>query len=87
MAGAVVQKTAVLRDIMDYLVCEDEATLLFIVNLGCIDINPWTSRITDYLYPDFIIIDLDPSDEDFNKVIETAKAPKEYFDSKKLNIV
>jgi bifunctional non-homologous end joining protein LigD len=72
------------RDVIDYLVCQDEATLLYMVNLGCIDINRWTSRITNYLYPDFIIIDLDPSDDDFNKVIETAKAAKQYFDANKL---
>lgn len=72
------------RDVIDYLVCNDEATLLYIVNLGCIDINPWTSRTSDYLHPDFIIIDLDPSDEDFLKVIETAKAAKQVFDEHKL---
>jgi bifunctional non-homologous end joining protein LigD len=42
------------RDVIDYLVCNDEATLLYMVNLGCIDINPWTSRTTNYLYLDYI---------------------------------
>jgi bifunctional non-homologous end joining protein LigD len=72
------------RDIIDYLVCNDEATLLYMINLGCIDINPWTSRTDDYQQPDFIIIDLDPSDNDFQKVIETAKAAKQFFDEHKL---
>jgi bifunctional non-homologous end joining protein LigD len=54
------------------------------INLGCIDINPWTSRTDDYQQPDFIIIDLDPSDNDFQKVIETAKAAKQFFDEHKL---
>jgi bifunctional non-homologous end joining protein LigD len=72
------------RDVIEYLVCNNEATLLYIINLGCIDINPWTSRITDYLNPDFIIIDLDPSDDDFKKVIATAKAAKQIFDKHKL---
>jgi bifunctional non-homologous end joining protein LigD len=72
------------RDVIDYLVCNNEATLLYMVNLGCIDINPWTSKTTNYLYPDFIIIDLDPSDNDFKKVIETAKAAKQVFDKHKL---
>ncbi|MDB5246689.1 MAG: ligase [Segetibacter sp.] len=72
------------RDVIDYLVCNNEATLLYMVNLGCIDINPWTSRTSKYLYPDFIIIDLDPSDDDFKKVIETAKAAKQVFDKHKL---
>jgi bifunctional non-homologous end joining protein LigD len=70
--------------VIDYLVCNDKATLLYMVNLGCIDINPWTSRITNHQEPDFIIVDLDPSDDDFKKVIETAKAAKEVFDKHKL---
>jgi bifunctional non-homologous end joining protein LigD len=72
------------RAIIDYLVCNNEATLLYMINLGCIDINPWTSRTADYLHPDFIIIDLDPSDNDFKKVVETGRAAKQYFDQHKL---
>jgi len=60
------------RNKIDYLVCNDEATLLYMINLGCIDINPWTSRVQNYLEPDFIIVDLDPSDEDFKKVINAS---------------
>ena len=70
--------------IIDYLVCQDEATLLYMINLGCIDINPWTSRISNYQQPDFIIVDLDPSDDDFKKVIRTALAAKKIFDELKL---
>jgi bifunctional non-homologous end joining protein LigD len=72
------------RNTIDYLLCNDEATLIYLINLGCIDINPWTSRTADPLHPDYIIIDLDPSDDDFNKAIETAIAAKEYFKKKKL---
>jgi len=72
------------RDTIDYLVCNDEATLLYMINLGCIDVNPWTSRIDHFQEPDFIIIDLDPSDDDFKKVIKTALAAKKVFDKLKL---
>ncbi|TDH18270.1 hypothetical protein EXU57_24130 [Segetibacter sp. 3557_3] len=72
------------RDQIDYLVCNDEATLLYMANLGCIDINPWTSRTHNYQQPDYIIIDLDPSDEDFKKAITTAQAAKQVFDKLKL---
>jgi bifunctional non-homologous end joining protein LigD len=72
------------RTVIDYLVCNDLATLIYIINLGCIDINPWTSRIDNYLYPDYIIIDLDPSDDDFNKAIEAALAAKNIFSELKL---
>ena len=65
------------RSQIDYLVCNNKATLLYMINLGCVDINPWMSRIQNPEQPDFINIDLDPSDEDFKKVIETAVAAKD----------
>jgi bifunctional non-homologous end joining protein LigD len=72
------------RNVIDYLVCNNRPTLLYVINLGCIDVNPWASRIDNYLEPDFVVIDLDPSDEDFRKVIETALAAKKVFDKLKL---
>jgi bifunctional non-homologous end joining protein LigD len=72
------------RDIIDYLVCNDEATLLYIVNLGCIDVNPWCSRTISADNADYISIDLDPSDDDFSKAIKTALAAKQVFDKYKL---
>jgi bifunctional non-homologous end joining protein LigD len=72
------------RDVIEYLVCDNTATLLYLVNLGCIDINPWTSTVDDPISPNFIVIDLDPTDEDFKKVIATAQAAKDFFDRHKL---
>ncbi len=72
------------NDVIDYLVCNNKPTLLWMINLGCIDVNPWTSTVNDYLHPDFIVIDLDPSDGDFSKAIESAKAAKQFFDENKL---
>lgn len=72
------------RDVIDYLVCNNEATLQYVINLGCIDVNPWTSRTVSPNHPDFVIIDLDPSDEDFSKAIESAKAAKQFFDNHKI---
>jgi bifunctional non-homologous end joining protein LigD len=79
-------KKAGKRDVIDYLVCNNTATLLYIINLGCIDINPWTSTVHDPDHPSYIIIDLDPSDKDFAKAIETANAAKEFFDQYKLKV-
>ena len=79
-------KKAGKRDVIDYLVCNNLATLLYLINLGCIDLNPWTSRVSDYLHPDFIVIDLDPSDNDFKKAVEAALAAKEIFDKNKLKV-
>lgn len=66
--------------IVNYLVCEDKASLIYMANLGCIEINPWSSRIHSLNNPDFMIIDLDPLDISFNKVIETALVVKEILD-------
>jgi bifunctional non-homologous end joining protein LigD len=72
------------RDLIDYLVCNNEATLLYAINLGCIDVNPWMSRKDQPDRPDFINIDLDPTDDDFEKVIDVALATKEILSKYKL---
>jgi bifunctional non-homologous end joining protein LigD len=72
------------RNEIDYAVCNNEAALLYLINLGCIDLNPWSSRTNNPQEPDFISIDLDPSDEDFGKAIKTAQAAKKVFDQYQL---
>jgi bifunctional non-homologous end joining protein LigD len=72
------------RNVIDYAVCNNEAALLYLINLGNIDLNPWTSRTTNPLEPDFISIDLDPSDEDFGNAVKTAIAAKGVFDQLRL---
>lgn len=71
-------------DVIDYAVCNCLPALLWLVNLGCIDFNPWNSSVQNPLEPDFIAIDLDPSDEDFKKAVKTAIAAKQYFDEQML---
>ena len=63
-----------------YLVCNDEETLIYMANLGCIEINPWFSRIDNLEKPDYFVIDLDPEEIEFDKVIETARCVKEVLD-------
>jgi bifunctional non-homologous end joining protein LigD len=72
------------RNVIDYLVCNNLATLVYAINLGCIDLNPWSSTVQRPFEPDYIIIDLDPSDNDFNKAISTALAAKEFLNKTKL---
>ena len=60
-----------------YMLCQDEATLLFVVNLGCIDLNPWLSEVGSLELPDYSVIDLDPEDIGFEKVVEAATAVHE----------
>lgn len=67
--------------VIDYIVCNNTATLLYLNNLGCIEINPWNSRIKKLDFPDYLIMDIDPSDEsNFEDVIETALVIKGILD-------
>ncbi|PZF74546.1 DNA ligase D [Taibaiella soli] len=66
---------------IDYIVCNDKPTLLYLANLGCIEMNPWNSRTTKPDNPDYCILDLDPSDNNtFDQVVQTALAVKEVLD-------
>jgi len=63
---------------IDYILCNNQATLTYLNNLGCIEINPWHSTIQKLDYPDYLIIDIDPSDKNtFEQVIETANVIRE----------
>ncbi|MGQ0828188.1 MAG: DNA ligase D [Bacteroidota bacterium] len=65
---------------IDYLICNDKATLLYMANLGCIEINPWNSRIPKIHNPDWVVIDLDPEEISFKEVVKTALSVKETLD-------
>lgn len=64
------------QDYINYIICNDKATLLYLINLGCIDLNVWNSRLGSLEYPDFLVIDLDPEDISFEKVVEVANEIK-----------
>ena len=60
-------------NVIDFPVVENVATLLWIVNLGCIDLNPWYARCDDVDRPDYLQFDLDPvPGSSFNLVRQTA---------------
>ncbi len=66
---------------VDYIICNDRATLAYLNNLGCIEINPWHSVISRPDKPDYLIIDLDPSEKNtFDEIVECAQYTKEVFD-------
>lgn len=66
---------------IDYIVCNNKATLAYLNNLGCIELNPWNSRIRSLDKPDYMIIDIDPSPKNtFEQVIETAVAFRELLE-------
>ncbi|WP_125720026.1 DNA ligase D [Flavobacterium ustbae] len=65
---------------IDYLICNNKETLLYMANLGCIEMNPWNSTIKHIHNPDWLVIDLDPAKDDFKQVVQTALVVKEVLD-------
>jgi bifunctional non-homologous end joining protein LigD len=64
-----------------YLVCTDEASLLYMANLGCIEMNPWHSTTKKPENPTWCVVDLDPDGKiSFEKVIEAAQVIKQITD-------
>ena len=59
------------RDI-DYIVCDDVDTLVYLANLGTIPLHIWMSRVGSLEQPDWCVIDLDPKDATFADVIKCA---------------
>ncbi len=55
-----------------FVICDDQATLLYLANLGCIDQNPWFSRVGSLDCPDFMVLDLDPYHCGYDRIVEAA---------------
>jgi bifunctional non-homologous end joining protein LigD len=68
-----------------YLVCTDEASLLYMANLGCIEMNPWHSTTKKPDNPSWCVVDLDPGNISFDKVIEAAQVIKQLADELKMD--
>jgi bifunctional non-homologous end joining protein LigD len=65
---------------VNYLICNNKETLLYMANLGCIEMNPWNSTIQNIENPDWLVIDIDPDKQDFSVVVETALVVKDIMD-------
>lgn len=66
---------------VNYIICNDKPTLLYLANLGCIEMNPWNSRLKNLDNPDYLVMDIDPSDNNtYDQVIETANVIKQILD-------
>jgi bifunctional non-homologous end joining protein LigD len=65
----------------EFLVCTDEASLLYMASLGCIEMNPWSSTIKKPDYPNWCIIDFDPDTNPFNQTIEAAQVTHDMLDN------
>jgi bifunctional non-homologous end joining protein LigD len=72
-------------NIIDFPVVQDLATLLWLVNLGCIDLNQWYATCDDVDRPDYLHFDLDPVEPaDFDKVCEAALVVHDALDALKI---
>lgn len=68
-----VQSPSSKRKIINYIVCNNLPTLLWLVNQGCIEMHPWLSKYTTMDYPEALIFDLDPNeDASFADVLDVA---------------
>jgi bifunctional non-homologous end joining protein LigD len=69
-------------NIIDFPMVQDIASLLWVVNLGCIDLNQWYARCDDVDRPDYLHFDLDPvPDAGFRQVSETARLVRESLET------
>jgi bifunctional non-homologous end joining protein LigD len=67
---------------VEYLVCANEATLVYMANLGCIEMHPWHSRAQSWQNPDWCLIDLDPDKTNsFDQVISVAQVVHKVLDT------
>ena len=66
----------------NFLVVEDEASILWMANMGAIEMNPWNSTVKTPDHPDWCIIDLDPTEKNsFEQVIKTAQTTRSILES------
>lgn len=64
-----------------YLLCNNKPSLRYMANLGCIEINPWHSRTQQPDYPDYLVLDLDPSEKNrFSQVVDVALTIREILE-------
>ncbi len=69
------------KRIIEYAVVNDDLALLWMANMGCIDLHTWSSRVDKPERPDWVMFDLDPSEgSGFEEVIEVAQLVKATLD-------
>src|SRR6266542_5845190 len=72
-------------NVIDFPMIQDTAALMWVINLGCIDLNQWYARCDDVDRPDYLHFDLDPvPGASFEKVVETALLLRQGLESLKM---
>jgi len=76
------------KGVIDFPMIQDLAALLWVINLGCIDLNQWYATCDDVNRPDYVHFDLDPgAGATFERVLETALVVREALDTLKMKSV
>ena len=76
------------ENIIDFPMIQDRAALLWVINLGCIDLNQWYATCDAVNQPDYVHFDLDPGPgATFEKVLETALVVHEALETLKMRSV
>ncbi len=65
---------------IDYFVCDNLESLLYLANMGTIPLHVWGSRVATLEQPDWCILDLDPKDAPFEHVVKVARVTKDLCD-------
>jgi bifunctional non-homologous end joining protein LigD len=72
-------------NVIDFPVIDDRAALMWVINLGCIDLNQWYARCDDVDRPDYLHFDLDPGPgAGFDRVLEASLVVKDALDTLKM---
>ena len=73
------------KGVIDFPMIQDRAALLWVINLGCIDLNQWYATCDAVDTPDYVHVDLDPGPgAGFDRVLETALVVREALDALKM---
>ncbi|HJZ70538.1 MAG TPA: non-homologous end-joining DNA ligase [Vicinamibacterales bacterium] len=73
------------KGIIDFPMIQDRAALMWVINLGCIDLNQWYATCDDVDVPDYLHFDLDPGvGAGFDRVIETGQVVHEALETLKI---
>src|SRR5262245_20410746 len=71
-------------NVIHFPMIQDQAALMWVINLGCIDLNQWYARCDDVDRPDYLHFDLDPGDAVFDQVCEASLILRQALDLLKM---
>ena len=75
------------KGVIDFPMIDDVPSLLWVINLGCIDLNQWYATCDDVDRPDYVHFDLDPGSASWEQVLEAARIVHEALDTLKMPAV